>query len=51
MTTSIIGGLSKNKHDKMIKKMADIDMNIIHSLGTKGAGQTVNHHMRPVLWG
>jgi hypothetical protein len=51
MTTSIIGGLGKNKHDKMIKKMADIDMDIIHRLGTERAGQTVNHHRRPVLWG
>jgi hypothetical protein len=49
MTPSIIGGLGKNKHDKMVKKMADIDIDIIHSLGTKRAGQTVNHHRRPVL--
>jgi hypothetical protein len=35
----------------MIKKMADIDIDIIHRLGTERAGQTVNHHKRPVLWG
>lgn len=34
----------------MIKKMADIDIDIIHSLGTKRAGQTVNHQRRPDLW-
>ena len=34
----------------MIKKMADIDIDIIYSLGAKRAGQTINHHRRPDLW-
>jgi len=35
----------------MVKKMADIDIDIIHSLGTERAGQTVNHQRRPVFAG